>query len=125
MALPLIVLAASIMPPDVPFDVQIIQESGQYVLRTMDGAKPLYTYDRDTPGKSACTDKCAEAWPPLRVGARSKPAPRWTVIVRPDGVRQWAYDRKPVYTYASDAESRATGDGLGGVWHLLPTTPAR
>jgi predicted lipoprotein with Yx(FWY)xxD motif len=125
MALPLIVLAATIMPPDVPFDVQIIQESGRYVLRTMEGAKPLYTYDRDKPDKSACVDGCASAWPPLRVGARSKPAPHWTVIVRPDGVRQWAYDRKPVYTFARDAESQATGDGLEGVWHLLPTTPAR
>lgn len=124
MALLLIVLAA-VMPPDVPFDVQIIQESGSYVLRTMDGAMPLYTYDRDTAGKPSCVDACAAAWPPLRVGPRSKPVPRWTVVVRPDGVRQWAYDRKPVYTFARDTESKATGDGAEGVWHLLPTTPAR
>jgi predicted lipoprotein with Yx(FWY)xxD motif len=124
-ALPLIALAAMIMPPDVPYDVQIIQESGRYVLRTMDGAKPLYTYDKDQPGKSNCEGACAAAWPPLRVGARSKPVLHWTVVVRGDGVRQWAFDRRPVYTFARDRESMATGDGIGGVWHLLPTTSAR
>jgi predicted lipoprotein with Yx(FWY)xxD motif len=119
-----IVLAAAALPPDAPYDVQIIKESDHYVLRTLDGAKPLYTYDRDEPGKSNCIDACAEAWPPLRVGTNSKPAPGWTVIVRPDGVRQWAYKDKPVYTFARDAESIASGDGMGGVWHLLPATPA-
>jgi predicted lipoprotein with Yx(FWY)xxD motif len=125
MPLPLVVLAATIMPPEVPYDVQIIQESNRYVLRTMDGAKPLYTYDRDTPGKSTCVDACAKAWPPLRVGPNVKPKPGWTIIVRPDGVRQWAHDGKPVYTFVRDAESTASGDGMGGVWHLLPTLPAK
>lgn len=125
MPLPLVVLAATIMPPDVPYDVQIIQESGRYVLRTMDGAKPLYTYDRDTPGKSTCVGACAKAWPPLRVGPNGKPKPGWTIIVRPDGVRQWAHAGKPVYTFVRDAESTASGDGMGGVWHLLPSLPAK
>jgi predicted lipoprotein with Yx(FWY)xxD motif len=124
-SVPLLVLAAMVMPPDVPFDVQIIQESGRYVLRTMDGAKPLYTYDRDPPGKSACVEQCAAAWPPLRVGPRSKPVGRWTVIARADGGRQWAFAGKPVYTFARDSGSTATGDGMGGVWHLLPSSPAK
>ena len=25
----------------------------------------LYTFDKDTGGKSVCTGKCAENWPPL------------------------------------------------------------
>jgi predicted lipoprotein with Yx(FWY)xxD motif len=124
MALPLLALAGMVMPPDVPLDVQVIQEEGRYVLRTFDLAKPLYTRDGDKAGAPACLGRCAVAWPPLRVSARARPVGRWTVVTRPDKVRQWAFDGKPVYTFARDTDSRATGDGSGGVWHLLPTFPA-
>src|SRR5207247_10400607 len=33
----------------------------------------LYMFKKDKPGESACYDKCAEAWPPLLVGADEKP----------------------------------------------------
>lgn len=118
-----------IMPPDAPIDVQIIAENGRYVLRTADPAQPLYTYDRDPPGKSNCAGACALAWPPLKVSARAAahkgPLGKWSVIVRADGVKQWAFDRKPVYLNTHDREGVATGDGADGVWHLLPTFPAR
>jgi predicted lipoprotein with Yx(FWY)xxD motif len=117
---------AMVMPPDVPYPyVQIIQEGDQYVMRTLDGSKPLYTYDKDQPGKSTCVAACATAWPPLRAKAGAKPMGKWTIITRPDGSRQWAFGGKPVYTYSHDADSRASGDGQGGVWHLLPTTRAK
>ena len=117
---------AMAMPPDVPYPyVQIIKEGDQYVMRTMDMAKPLYTYDKDQPGKSNCVDGCATAWPPLQAKAGAKPIDKWTIITRADGSRQWAFGGKPVYTFAKDVESRASGDGMGGVWHLLPGTPAK
>jgi predicted lipoprotein with Yx(FWY)xxD motif len=123
---PLLVFAAAmLLPPDTPIDVQIISESGRYVLRTADPAKSLYTHDRDPPGQATCLDRCARAWPPLRVSARAVPVGRWTVVVRPDGQRQWAFDGKPVYTHAADSDGRATGDAVGGVWHLLDTFPVR
>ena len=112
-------------PPDVPNDVQIIREGDQYVLRTFEGAKPLYTYDRDGAGKSNCIDSCAAAWPPLKVGGTARPIGKWSIIDRTDGSKQWAFGGKPVYTFAKDEGSKASGDGLGGVWHLLPSTPAR
>lgn len=121
----LLIVAAAVFPPDVPLDVQIIQEAGHYVLRTNESARPLYVYDRDQPEKSNCVERCAALWPPLRVSARARPVGGWTVIVRSDRTRQWALDGKPVYTYAHDADSRAVGDGSGGVWHLLATMPAR
>ena len=117
---------AMVMPPDVPYPyVQIIKEGDQYVMRTLDESKPLYTYDKDQPGKSNCIAACAAAWPPLQAKAGAKPMGKWTLVARADGSRQWAFGGKPVYTYSHDAESRATGDGMGGVWHLLPTTPAK
>jgi predicted lipoprotein with Yx(FWY)xxD motif len=111
-------------PSDVPYDAQIIKEGDQYVIRTADPAKPLYTYAKDEPGKSNCTGACATAWPPLLV-KQGKPIDKWTVITRPDGAKQWAFEGKPVYTFAKDSEGRASGDGVGGVWHLLPTIPAK
>jgi predicted lipoprotein with Yx(FWY)xxD motif len=109
----------------VPSAVQIIQENDVYVLRTLDGSKPLYTFDRDEPGKSNCVDRCIAAWPALVAPADAKPVGKWSVITRPDGSHQWAYDSKPVYTFVRDSEGVATGDGMGGSWHLLPTTPAK
>ncbi|WP_414714360.1 hypothetical protein [Sphingobium sp.] len=46
-------------------------------------------------------------------------------MTRIDGSRQWALEGRPVYTFARDANSNATGDGMGGVWHLLPAVPAK
>ena len=83
--------------------------------------KPLYTFGQDAPGKSNCNDRCATAWPPLVAPADAKPVGKWTVIKRDDGSPQWAWDGKPVYTFVRDTAGAApTGDGMGGVWHLLP-----
>lgn len=43
--------------------------------------------------------------------------------MRADGTSQWAFDAKPVYTFIRDGEGTATGDGMGGAWHLLSSTP--
>jgi predicted lipoprotein with Yx(FWY)xxD motif len=118
-----IIFVLAAFPPDVPQAVQIIEENKVYVLRTLVGEKSLYTYDRDEPGKSNCTGPCATAWPPLRAPASAKPVGKWTVMKRADGVLQWAYDGKPVYTYQRDKPAVASGDGIGGIWHLLPATP--
>lgn len=120
----LFALAAAIAPA-VPPQVQIIAENGNYVMRTLDGAKPIYTFDRDEPGKSNCVDRCIAAWPAVVAPAGAKPVGKWTVIARADGTGQWAYDGKPVYTFVRDTGSTATGDGVGGSWHLLPTVPAK
>ena len=119
------ILAAAAQPPAVPSDVQAIKEGEVFVMRSLDGGKPLYTYDKDEPGKSNCVDRCLAAWPALTAKAGAKPTGKWTVVSRPDGAAQWAFDGKPVYTFVRDTEGNATGDGMGGVWHLLPTTPAK
>jgi predicted lipoprotein with Yx(FWY)xxD motif len=125
MSILLSILAAAAQPPAVPVEVQTIKEGDVFVLRSLDGAKPLYTFDKDEPGKSNCADRCLAAWPALPAKAGSKPTGKWTVIARPEGASQWAYEGKPVYTFVRDTAGTATGDGMGGVWHLLPTAPAK
>jgi predicted lipoprotein with Yx(FWY)xxD motif len=79
----------------------------------------LYTFDKDSAGKSACNDQCAVNWPPLAADADSSAEGKWTVVTRDDKTRQWAYDGKPLYTFKSDKKAGdVEGDGKGGVWHV-------
>jgi len=80
----------------------------------------LYTFDKDTPGKSACSGQCALNWPPALVADNAKGAGDWTIVVRDDGLKQWAYKGKPVYTWVKDAKAGdTTGDGfMNGAWHI-------
>ena len=45
----------------------------------------LYTFDKDSGGKSACNDQCAKIWPPVMAAADAKPSGDLTVITRDDG----------------------------------------
>ncbi|GLZ87993.1 hypothetical protein Pres01_40440 [Metapseudomonas resinovorans] len=79
----------------------------------------LYTYDKDSDGKSACNGQCAENWPPLMADASAKADGEWSVVKRDDGSMQWAYDGKPLYTFVMDKKAgEVTGDGKMGVWHV-------
>ncbi|MBS0523649.1 MAG: hypothetical protein JSS04_08440 [Proteobacteria bacterium] len=80
----------------------------------------LYTFDKDTAGKSACNGKCAENWPPALASDGAKPMGAWTVITRDDGLKQWALNGKPVYAFVKDTKpGDKTGDGfLNGAWHV-------
>ena len=81
----------------------------------------LYTFDRDAAGsgKSVCNGPCATNWPPLSATASDAPDGDWTIVVRDDGSRQWAYKGKPVYYWVKDAKpGDRTGDGVNNVWRL-------
>lgn len=80
----------------------------------------LYTFDKDTTGKSACNGQCATNWPPLMAAAGAKAPANWSVVKRDDGSEQWAYKGKPLYAWSKDSKSGdATGDGLlQGAWHV-------
>ncbi|MBO4227953.1 MULTISPECIES: COG4315 family predicted lipoprotein [Bradyrhizobium] len=80
----------------------------------------LYTFDKDTDGKSACNGPCATNWPVLKAEASDKAGEGYTIITRDDGSKQWAYKGKPLYTFAKDQKpGDITGDGfLNGAWHL-------
>lgn len=79
----------------------------------------LYTYDKDTGGKSACSDQCAKNWPPALAEGDDVASGDWTFVESHDGKRQWAYKGKPLYLFAKDTKpGDTTGDGVRGVWHL-------
>ena len=78
----------------------------------------LYTYDKDSPGKSACVGECAAAWLPLVAPAQAKAGGGWSILVRDDGSRQWALEGKPLYTSTKDkALGNSSGHNQDGLWH--------
>lgn len=79
----------------------------------------LYTFDKDSAGKSACNGPCARNWPPLAAGADAKAMGEWSIVTREDGSKQWAYEGKPLYTWTKDQKpGDKTGDGfLNNTWH--------
>ena len=79
----------------------------------------LYTFDKDSAGKSVCNGQCAVNWPPLAAAAGATARVEWSVVSREDGTRQWAYKGKPLYTWVKDQKpGDKTGDGVANnTWH--------
>jgi predicted lipoprotein with Yx(FWY)xxD motif len=81
----------------------------------------LYTFDRDAAGsgKSACNGPCATNWPPLAVIGDAQAVPGYSVVVRDDGRKQWAYKGRPLYFWAKDAKpGDVTGDNFNNAWRI-------
>jgi predicted lipoprotein with Yx(FWY)xxD motif len=90
--------------------------------------RTLYRFDKDTPGSgsSACNGACAAAWPPDLVQGAPVAAPGVTgslgVVSRADGTHQLTLDGHPLYRYVGDqGPGDTTGDGFGGIWHVVHT----
>ena len=80
----------------------------------------LYTFDKDQGAESACYDDCATNWPPYLAQEGASKGQGWATTDRKDGAKQWTYNGHPVYYYVGDkAAGDATGDGKGGVWHVV------
>ena len=83
--------------------------------------RTLYFFTRDTRGSgaSACYDQCATNWPPLAVAAGAQPRGDYSILVRTDNSRQWAYKGQPLYYFAKDTKpGERLGDGVNGVWKV-------
>lgn len=87
----------------------------------------LYTYDKDTGSTSTCYQQCATNWPPYIVSASDDLTHLMAGITglvsttkRTDGSLQVTYNGHPLYFYIGDkVNSDMTGDGKGGVWHIV------
>jgi predicted lipoprotein with Yx(FWY)xxD motif len=94
------------------------------ILTDADGMT-LYMFKPDTQDASACTEGCAQAWPPLTVegtpagGDGVDPALLGTAP-RDDGSAQVTYNGHRLYRYSGDsAPGDTTGHGVGDVWYAL------
>ncbi|MBX9407474.1 hypothetical protein K5E40_17515 [Pseudomonas baetica] len=80
----------------------------------------VYTFDKDADGKSMCNADCAKNWPPMMAPADAKAEGKWSVIKRDDGMMQYAYDGKPLYTFMKDEKpGEMKGDMMKNMWHVV------
>ncbi len=101
-----------------PAAIAVGEAAGGKVLTDARGMT-LYVFDKDKPGTSNCYGGCAEKWPPLIAAAGAKAVGDFSLVMRKDGTRQWAYRGRPLYTWFKDRRpGDATGDGVKGVWHV-------
>jgi predicted lipoprotein with Yx(FWY)xxD motif len=103
--------------PKVP--IKFAETKRGTVLANSDGMT-LYYFDRDDSGTtSTCDGKCTEKWIPLKAVDDSKPQGDFTVMVRNDKSKMWAYRNRPLYTSRDD---KAAGDVNGfdpaNLWHI-------
>jgi predicted lipoprotein with Yx(FWY)xxD motif len=110
-----------------PGALKAVRIGGVTVLADANG-RTLYWFAPDTAARSACYGTCAAYWPPVTGPAAAGPGVTGTlsVLTRPDGSVQAAYDGHPLYTYVGDrAPGQAIGNGLnlnGGLWHEVPAS---
>jgi predicted lipoprotein with Yx(FWY)xxD motif len=83
----------------------------------------LYTFKKDSKGKSACSGECVTRWPLYseeKVGASGElKAADFGVITRDDGKKQTTYKGMPLYYFADDkAPGDTKGHNVKEVWFL-------
>lgn len=84
-----------------------------------DNGMTLYVFDKDAKDQSNCYGDCATLWPPFVAAKGASAAGDFTLVSRKDGMKQWAYDGKPLYFWQKDKKpGDTTGDGVKGVWHV-------
>jgi predicted lipoprotein with Yx(FWY)xxD motif len=96
-----------------------------YVLAAANG-QVVYMYDKDTKGgtTSACTGSCASVWLPV-TGGKPVVSPADTglgtlgTITGANGAKQVTYNGMPLYTYKGAKPLATTGNGVGGMWHVI------
>ncbi len=81
----------------------------------------LYTFDKDAAGsgKSMCNGPCATNWPPLFAMDGDTASGDYSIVMRDDGKKQWAFKGKPLYFWVKDTKAGdKTGDGFNNVWRV-------
>ena len=114
-----LMLTAALVLPGMAFaaDPAMADKNG---MMTDHKGMTLYTFDKDAGGKSMCNGDCATNWPPLMAPADAKAEGKWSTVKRDDGTMQWAYEGKPLYTFAKDnAPGDKNGDDMKMVWHVV------
>ena len=118
LSLKALMLAAALALPSMAFAAEPAMMKGDMMVDHK--GMTVYTFDKDTGGKSMCNDDCAKNWPPMMAPAGAKAEGKWTVIKRDDGMMQYAYDGKPLYTFMKDEKpGEMKGDGMKDVWHVV------
>jgi predicted lipoprotein with Yx(FWY)xxD motif len=110
--------------PAVGTTVMIVQKTAIGYVLAEANRQVVYTYSKDTKGgKPTCTGACAATWLPATGTPEASPADvfpaQFGLVTRADGVKQITYNGLPLYLLKGAAGVATTGNGQGGVWHVV------
>jgi predicted lipoprotein with Yx(FWY)xxD motif len=110
--------------PPIGTTVMIVQKSAIGFLLAEANHQVVYVYDKDKKGQpSTCTGTCAATWLPATGVPQAGPADHFPgqfgVIKNSRGVEQITYEGLPLYVLSGAKPLLTTGNGQGGVWHVV------
>jgi predicted lipoprotein with Yx(FWY)xxD motif len=110
--------------PAVGTTVMIVQKSAIGYVLAEANHQVVYTYSKDKKGgKPTCTGSCAQTWLPATGVPQAGPADvfpaKFGLVTRADGTKQITYNGYPLYLLKDAKPLATTGDGMGGVWHVV------
>ncbi|PKN89475.1 MAG: hypothetical protein CVU51_00105 [Deltaproteobacteria bacterium HGW-Deltaproteobacteria-1] len=104
--------------------VKIQEKNGIGKYLTDTEGNTLYTFKKDSPGKSACTGPCLEKWPiyyrETVAAPKGTKASDFGTITREDGKTQTTFRGYPLYYWINDKKpGETTGQGVKNVWFVI------
>ncbi|MGF1425834.1 COG4315 family predicted lipoprotein [Kitasatospora sp. LaBMicrA B282] len=117
-------VGAAAAPSPAPLSVEVVDTDTLGRVLADTNGHTLYLDAQERPGVFVCTGGCTTLRHPLPHQDDTVPrlptgiAGTLTVVTRPDGTQQLAYNGSPLYTYAGD---RQPGDvhGIAPHWHAV------
>lgn len=111
--------------PPVGTTVMIVQKSAIGYVLAQANHQVVYTYAKDKKGGNpTCTGTCAATWIPATGTPQAGPADvfpgQFGLVTRSDGTKQITYNGYPLYLLKGAQPLATTGNGAGGVWHVVP-----
>ena len=111
--------------PPVGTTVMIVQKSAVGYVLAEANHQVVYTYSKDKKGgKPTCVGACAATWIPATGTPQAGPADvfpgQFGLVTGAGGVKQITYDGLPLYLLKGAKPLAVTGNGQGGVWHVVP-----
>jgi predicted lipoprotein with Yx(FWY)xxD motif len=132
--------AGSLMPPTgwkvarftpaakmlLPGEIEVREvASAEAVVLTDFNGLTLYAFNGDAKrdGAACLVPQCKLQWHPVAAPALASTVGEFSVVVRDDGSPQWAYKRRPLYTFAGDTlPGDVHGAGVDQKWTVVKLT---
>lgn len=108
-------------PPEVPPGFAVISSPLGRLLVTTDSA--VFVSDYDTPQHSNCNTNCSKIWVPLIAAQLERAQGNWSFAKRGQGIKQWAYNGKPLYTFSMDEHRFGLAGTAVAGWHPVILKP--
>jgi predicted lipoprotein with Yx(FWY)xxD motif len=116
----LLAAAPALADPNAGVKVSSKEGAGKYLADSKGMA--LYTFKKDSAGKSACAGDCLAKWPAFAGSGADLDGLKtadFGTIARADGAPQTTYKGMPLYYFAADKAAGDTkGQGVKEVWYL-------